>query len=194
MSNECHNSQQDREAERSSLEQRLLILRAMKGEHEAFESLFRMYHPRLLYYVRRLVKSTDRADDVMQEAWMQIYKSLPRLRAPEAFLVWCYRICRNVAAQDLRHLKQEALPVDYPSDIALNQDNNFLKLANAELVHKALERLSPLHQEVLILRYLEDMSYEQIAEVTVYSINTVKSRLHYAKAAMLEAVGGLKNE
>jgi RNA polymerase sigma-70 factor (ECF subfamily) len=194
MSNEFHNRCQDSGEEKTRLERRVLVLRAMKGDLDAFESLFRMHHARLFYYMRRLVDNVDNADDAMQEAWIQIYRSLPSLKAPEAFLVWCYRIARNVAAQHIRDLRRELQQADLSPECASTDDHELPRLASAELVHEGLKRVKPLHREVLILRYLQDMTYEQIAQVTSTSVNTVKSRLHYAKQSMLEAVKGLENE
>ena len=193
MSNSSCAPEEISDVETERLRNRLLVMRAMEGDMEAFDSLFRLYHSRLLYYARRLLNNPDSADDVMQETWLQIFKSLPKLRSPEAFVVWSHTITRNLSAQHIRGLKRIPEKIDLFPDVANENEAGFLRLESAELVNKALGYLTPLHREVIVLRYLEEFSYEEISEITGVTIGTIKSRLHYAKDSMLVALRKLDN-
>jgi RNA polymerase sigma-70 factor (ECF subfamily) len=168
------------------LEERLTVLRAQQGDREAFRNLVDLYDRRLLYFVRRILGETDEALDVLQVVWLVVHRSLWKLQSAAAFRVWLYRIAHDQAVTELR--KKTKRPIQF-EDIAPSQtlDPTFQDGAtfeNAELVHAALLGLSVDHRRVLTLRFLEDMSIEEIAEVVGCSPGTVKSRLHYAKLAL----------
>ncbi|MGE3316841.1 MAG: sigma-70 family RNA polymerase sigma factor, partial [Planctomycetaceae bacterium] len=86
----------------------LHVLRAQRGESEAFRALVDSYERRLLYFVRRFVDDPDRALDVLQEIWVTVFRRIGTLKAPEAFRVWLYRIARDKAIDQLRGLSREA--------------------------------------------------------------------------------------
>jgi RNA polymerase sigma-70 factor (ECF subfamily) len=172
----------------------LVVLRCRRGDHEAWEMLVRRYERRLLYYLRRLINSERDAYDVLQQTWMSAVKSLPGLRQPRALRVWLYRIARNQAAD---HLRRRGIRIDSVDPIALDHiaDDACGEAARtewlidaAEEVHAALARLSLPHREVLTLHFLEDASIEDIAAVLKVPPGTVKSRIHYAKRALRDAL------
>ena len=169
------------------LYEQLLVLRCQAGDEAAFEELVARYHPRLRYYLRRLLPRPDHADDVLQEVWLAAYRALPRLTDPAALAAWLYRIARDKASVQWRSRPPERLLevsdlVEEPS-----QDNEFGQ-EDAQEIHASLDQLGPEQREVLVLRFLEDMSYEQIAKVTGCPIGTVRSRLYYAKSALRQAI------
>ena len=166
------------------LRQRVLVLKCQIGDRVAWDELYRRHNPPLGYYLRRLTGSDSAADDVQQEVWLTVVRQLPRLKSPEAFTVWLYRIARSKAlnrlADQQRHVALEedsAAAPDAPDDEPLSPQD-------AARVHQALGTLSPEHRDVLLLRFMEDLSYEQIAEVAGCSVGTVRSRIHYAKRAL----------
>lgn len=170
------------------------VLRAQSGEDAAFARLIDRYHPRLLYYVKRLLGGAADAEDVMQSVWLDAYNQLYRLKAPEAFSVWLYRIARNKAVQNIRK-QQVFLPLEDEQEIPAQEDEEPVwPPEDAALVTQALDQLSEIHRETLTLRFMEDMSYEQIAEVTACSVGTVRSRLHYAKRCVKQFVEENRNE
>lgn len=169
------------------LHEQLLVLRCQAGDEGAFEELVARYHPRLRYYLRRILSRPDHADDVFQEVWLAVFRALPRLADPAALAAWLYRIARDKAAVQWRARPPERLLevsdlVEEPS-----QNNEFCQ-EDAQEVHASLEQLGPEQREVLVLRFLEDMTYEQIAKVTGCPIGTVRSRLYYAKSALRQAI------
>ena len=135
-----------------------------------------------MYYVRRLVRTSHECQDVLQDTWLQVFRSLGRLQSPQAFRVWLYRIAYRRAVTHARRRADEMPPADCAAESdSVDSWNELVLLEDAELVHNALERLTSAHREVLTLRFLEDMDVKEIAEVVGCREGTAKSRLHYAK-------------
>ncbi len=162
----------------------LLVVRAQTGDETAFEAIVRRYHARLLYFVRRMVCGYSGADDVLQDVWLAAHQQLPRLRSPETLRVWLYRIARNRAMQAMRQRHWPAEKAVPDCTAAPEAEEPQFTAADAEKVHAALDRLSPAHREILTLRFLEQLSYEELATTTDCDLGTVKSRLYYAKRAI----------
>lgn len=169
------------------LHEQLLVLRCQAGDEDAFEELVTRYHPRLRYYLRRILPRSDNADDVLQEVWFAAFRALPRLTDPAALGAWLYRIARDKAAVQWRGRSPERL-LDISDIVEEPAENNEFHHEDSQDVHVSLAELATEHREVLVLRFLEDMTYEQIAKVTGCPIGTVRSRLHYAKSALRQAI------
>jgi RNA polymerase sigma-70 factor, ECF subfamily len=168
--------------------ERLLVIRAQARDHEAFRELVERYQRRLLYYIRRILGDGCDSSDVLQDVWLRVFLKLASLRAPEAFRVWLYKIAHDETVSHLRKCSKKCTVSDDGDLVIAEVDpwNGMDILENAELVHRSLERLSQPHREVLTLRFLEDLSLAEIAEVIGCEMGTVKSRLHYAKASLRE--------
>lgn len=166
--------------------EQILVLRAQAGDGGAFEKLVGRYKARVAYFVRRTLgeSAPATADDVMQQIWLAAYERLPRLSHPGAFRVWLYRIARNLSTDVVRRRRPRADPVELDDVPDTRADEPDFTAEDAARVHAALARIPPGHREVLVLRFMENMSYEQIAEVVGCDLGTVKSRLHYAKRAV----------
>ena len=165
-------------------EETLLVLDAQRGNAAAFHSLVENYDRRLLYFIRRLIDDPEESFDVLQRVWLNVFRKLPRLHAPQAFRVWLYRIAHDQAISALRKKRVEISIEDLPLHNGVPDDPETRATETAEAVHAALQSLSVDHRRVLTLRFLEEMSVEDIASVLGCSAGTVKSRLHYARAAL----------
>ncbi len=168
---------------------RTMVARCQLGDRQVLEHLFLCHGPRLGYYLRRMLGRDD-VDDVQQEVWLTVIRRIGRLRSPEAFTIWLYQIARSKALNRLadRRMALSLDQQDLAEDIADEPEPEF-SASDAARVHEGLARLSPIHREVLVLRFMEDLSYEQIAEVVRCNTGTVRSRLHYAKRALLQQLG-----
>ena len=166
------------------IREHLCVMRAQRGDGNAFHELIGLYERKLLYFVRRFERDEDRALDILQEVWLAAFKRLSTLRNPAAFRVWIYRIARaktvNCIRRQTREVETDRSACGEEQPVRAGPSH---RLENAELVHRALERVSADHREVLTLRFLEDMPLAEIAEVLEINLGTVKSRLHYAKQA-----------
>lgn len=163
-----------------------LVLRSQLGDERAFEELLKLFGPRLLQFTRKMMDSTPaQIDDVTQEIWVAIYRGLPSLLDITKFRPWAFRVARD---RIFREFRRRRIPVDQLDDemaeVELDSDETSV---DHEAIHHSLERLTPEHREVLVLRFLEDLSYEDIARVTGQSLGTVRSRIHYAKRALRRA-------
>jgi RNA polymerase sigma-70 factor (ECF subfamily) len=164
------------------LQEKLWVLQAQHGDPSAFRSLVNLYERQLFYYLMRFARNQDHAADALQDVWLTVFRGLKNLRAPEAFRVWIYQIAHDKIASLIRRecRKEQFLEVLAEEQLEAELDENPL-FGRMELAHFALDSLSPEHREVLTLRFLEDLSLEEIAEALRCRLGTVKSRLHYAK-------------
>ncbi|HVT27562.1 MAG TPA: sigma-70 family RNA polymerase sigma factor [Lacipirellulaceae bacterium] len=169
------------EAER--LFERLLVLRCQTGDEDAYRELVGRFGPRLRYYLRKLVGRVDRADDLAQEVWLDVLRQLPRLRDAGAFTTWLYRIAHGEAMLDGRRNGRAPSTIADVDCIVDEKEYTFLA-EDAARIHAALDRLEPVHREVLVLRFLEELSYNEIGKIVDCPVGTVRSRIHYAKAAL----------
>jgi RNA polymerase sigma-70 factor (ECF subfamily) len=172
------------------LVQRLLVVRSQLGERAALEQLFVRYNQALGYYLGRMLSRDDVAD-LQQEVWLTVIRRIRQLRNPEAFVVWLYQIARRKALT-LLTVQHESLSLD-DRDIGENiADDAQPKFSpdEAARIHQELAHLSQRHREVLLLRFMEDLSYEEIAQIINCTAGTVRSRLHYAKLALRERLEG----
>lgn len=173
-----------------------LVRCAQRGDADAFRRLVDLYDRRLLYFVRRFLKDSDRGLDVLQEIWLTMLRRLHSLRSPEAFRVWLYQIAHDRVVDVVRRtVREERLQqMAFENFAERNGDDPAWTFEQAEFVHSALEQLTPEHREVLVLRFLEDMTLEEIAATVGCSPGTVKSRLHYARLAVRREAERLGHE
>jgi RNA polymerase sigma-70 factor (ECF subfamily) len=168
------------------LYEQVLVLRCQTGDDSAFGELVERFAVRLRYFVGTLLGKERQADaeDVLQEIWLDVHQSIATLTDPGALVAWLYRVARN---RTVRHLRKRIVPTqaieDHHTDKGVDPGAEF-SIDEAEAIHRALNDLVPEHREVLLLRFLEEMSYEGIAAVTGCPLGTVRSRIHYAKLAL----------
>jgi RNA polymerase sigma-70 factor (ECF subfamily) len=170
--------------------EQILVLRCKAGDDAAFTELVERYSPRLRYYLRKMLDQPESADDALQEIWLDVFLGLPKLADSLAFPAWIYRVARNRCAlawrkRDRAHRLVAELQSFGESDEEQEPEFN---AEDAVRVHGALDELAPEHREVLVLRFLQDMSYEDVAKTIGCQLGTVRSRLHYAKRALRHAL------
>lgn len=168
-----------------------LIQSALAGNNSAFEVLVTRYQDRLYTAMISVVGSTDEAEDVVQEAFIQAYIKLDTFQQNSRFFTWLYRIAFNYALARRRrhrgHLSLEEsreIAGSEPTSKTEMPDTRMTRTEDVLLVHRALALVSEDHRSILVLREMEDMAYEDIAEVLQISIGTVRSRLNRARAAL----------
>lgn len=170
---------------------RRLIAECLGGRRDAFGELVSRYQTRLYNSAVRLVDTPEDAADVTQDAFLNAYQSLHTFKGNAEFFTWLYRIAFNTAISLKRKKKatvsldasrngeQGREPID-PSEYV--QPGTALQRTEEEaLLYDALARLSGEHRDVLVMKDLEGMKYEQIAEVLGVPIGTIRSRLHRAR-------------
>jgi len=172
------------------------------GEERAFEELVDRYQARLLNFVYRTVGDRERAEDLVQEVFIRVYRHLHRFDRSKKFSTWVYTIASNLAKNELRNRSRNPLVLfqtvkknwqdeDRPlqfEDMTTRPDDMFRKRRLRELVEQSVARLPEHHRHVFVLRELEGKSYEEIAEITGCNLGTVKSRLNRARTSFAEIV------
>ena len=161
-----------------------IVHRCQDGERAAFEELFEIFQPKLKYYIRRLESSGNNIDDILQDIWLTVFKKINRLKNAQSFVVWLYRIARNKVYDEFR-LKDRFVRLPEDDELPVSgTDEPVFDVSDAEKLHRALNKLKPCHKEVLTLCFIEQMSYQSIADVIGCSIGTVRSRIFYAKQSL----------
>lgn len=161
-----------------------MVRRCQDGERAAFEELFEIYQPRLKYFLRRLDTGDANIDDTLQDIWLTVFKKIHKLKDVQSFAVWLYRIARNEVYDGFRRKDRfVTLPQEDEIPVSGSAEPVF-DTSDTEKLHRALNSLRPYHREVLTLCFIEEMSYQSIADVVGCSIGTVRSRIFYAKKSL----------
>jgi len=163
--------------------EQVLILRCQIGDKDAFAELIERYQAPLRYFISRLSANPETAEDIFQDTWLTVIRRIHSLKKIDAFSTWLYRIARNKVYQHFRR-KRKLSELDQNIAVPNNTENDVFSPEDAEKIHRCLKELLPEYREVLMLRFLEQMSYEQISQVINCRLGTVKSRIHYAKLAL----------
>ena len=176
----------------------LLVERAQHGDVRAFEMLVVKYQRRIERLIARMVRDVDLVQDIAQESFLRAYRALPRFRGESAFYTWLYRISVNTANKALLQLKRDPLvlrassgddedetyrPGNEPSDGA-TPDALLASKQIATAVNAAIDALSEDLRQAIVLREIEGLSYEEIAELMNCPIGTVRSRIFRAREAI----------
>jgi RNA polymerase sigma-70 factor (ECF subfamily) len=168
-----------------SLYEQTLVIRSQLGDEAAFAELVERHGPRLLWFTQQMMQSSpDSVADVMQDTWLAIYRGLPRLLDASRFRPWTFRIARDRIYREYRRRKMSGLDDARLTEAEPPEPESGI---DREQLHRCLSLISPAHREVLVLRFFEDLSYEEIARITSASPGTVRSRIHYGKQALKHA-------
>ena len=176
-----------------------LVERVQKGDKRAFEVLVLKYRHRIFSLVLRFVRDPDEVQDVVQEAFIKAYRALPAFRGDSAFYTWLYRIGINTAKNYLVSQGRRApTSTSFDSEEAENfEDGDQLRDINTperlmmtrqigETVDEAMAALPEELRTAIMLRELEGLSYEEIANIMECPIGTVRSRIFRAREAIAE--------
>jgi len=142
----------------------VLILRCQIGDPAALAELIRRYDKPLRYFISRLSGDSETTEDIFQDTWLSALRRIATLKNPDAFSAWLYRIARNKVYHQLRRKKRLA-HIDESLAVPGDGDEPTFAAEDAAMIHKCLAELKPEHREVLMLRFLEQMTYQQIAQV-----------------------------
>ena len=173
-----------------------LVERVQAGDKAAFDLLVRKYQHRVLKLVSRFVSDAAEAEDVAQEAFLKAYRALASFRGDSAFYTWLYRIAINTAKNAL--VSNRRRPVDFDLDLQdPEQYDRHARLKEGDtpegvllteeirtVVERAMEQLPEDLRTAIVLRELEGLSYEEIAEAMDCPVGTVRSRIFRAREAI----------
>ncbi len=184
-----------------------LVTAHLRGRTGAFQELFNRYRGRLVYFITRKTGDSDRAQDLVQEAFIRVTSHLHRFDTSKKFSTWVYTIASNLSKNELRSRSRSPLvlfqtltsnwdddhsPLQF-EDLSMRPDDLYRKRFLQRLVEDTVEKLPEHHRLAFRLRELEGKSYEEIAEITGVHLGTVKSRLHRARNSFAQRIEHLLN-
>lgn len=170
-----------------------LIARSQTGDKRAFDRLLTAVRPRAMAVALKVLRNPDDAEDAVQEAFVKVWRYLARFEGRSSFTTWLHRIVMNACLDLLRRQAcRPGLSEDVSTEDSLNASPDlactavtpYTQLATCEtgaMVRQAIAELSPVHQQAIVLRELEERSYEEIAAAALCPVGTVMSRLHHAR-------------
>ena len=180
-----------------------LVKRVQKGDKGAFDLLVLKYEHKIVNLVMRYVRDPETALDISQEAFIKAYRALPRFRGDSAFYTWLYRIAVNTAKNYLASQRRRPMDVELdlqdPEQYGLHAKLKETDTPEAisisrelqEILERAIHALPDDLRTAIILRELDGMSYEEIAETMDCPVGTVRSRIFRARDAIGKKIGTL---
>jgi RNA polymerase sigma-70 factor (ECF subfamily) len=177
-----------------------LVKLAQNGDRDAFQTLMERHQRRIFNLCYGMLRNKDDAADLVQEAFIKAYKNIDRFKGNSKFYTWLYRIAKNACIDFIRKQKRRKTvdfddsirreePVDgdetlLPSPLGINPAKVAGRKELLEQIEAALDTLSDNHREILILREIDGLAYQEIADTIGISIGTVMSRLYHARKYM----------
>ena len=174
-----------------------LILRARRGDADAFEALVSPFSGMVYRHCLQMMKNPADAEDTAQEAMLRAYRAMPRFLAKSSVATWLFRIAHNTCLDALRRPARQRENASLeamketgfdPESAGDTPEEAYVRAEEARRVQQAVLRLPEDQQALLNLRYGENMSYEQLAQITGLREGTVKSKLNRAKAKLRESM------
>ncbi len=172
-----------------------LLARCRQGDDLAWEALVRRYQGRIFAVAFHYLRDREEARDAAQEIFIKVYRGLGSMRQGDKFLPWMLRLARNCCVDRLRRLKVRtpaaAVPVEEtPPIVAAEPTPEESSLAGARhgLLYRALAKLGETNREMIVLREIQELKLEEVAELLALPIGTVKSRSHRARLELAKVV------
>lgn len=163
------------------------MIRAQGGDRAAFTQLAADVGNRFFPVAHRILRDADSAEDAAQQALIAVWRELPRLRDPERFEPWAYRILVRACYREARKAPRRAAEAEY-LDISDGQRDVALSVADRDQLERGFRRLTPEQRTAVVLQHYLGYSLAQIAELLDLPVGTVGSRLHAAKRSLRAAL------
>lgn len=169
-------------------DQEHIIARARRGDADAFEQLVTAYRNQVFRLALRMCGNEADADEVAQEAFLSAWKGLPNFRGESRFSTWLYQLTTHAAIDLMRREKRQAAAEDIDeitaADDGPSPQQQVERTETQREIRSALMQLPEEYRQVLLLRFMQELSYEEIGRALKLPVGTVKSRLNRAKAQL----------
>ena len=185
-----------------------LMIALQQGDRTVLSELFALYNGRLFNFIVRMVRDTEAAEDIVQETWLSVYESRDRYETTYRFSTWLFTIARRKALSELRRRKVRSIVRSLKSG-GPNEEGGMLEISQqtfrqpdaeasgtilSQLIAQALERVTPMQREIILLRDVEGMENEEVADVLGWNLKpgAIRKRVFDARAAFrreMEALG-----
>jgi len=170
-----------------------LVQDFLDGDAQAFNRLVMLYQTKIYNLALNYVKSPEEAKDLAQDIFVTVYRSLPKLREKEKFTSWLYQIAINHCRNRYKKLSRRG----YFSNISLDDEESFLQIAGDEgpekllqrkntinLVRATIDSMAEAEKEIILLRDIQELAYEEISDILQIPLGTVKSKLNRARTSL----------
>src|SRR5258706_15078982 len=194
--------------ELSNLPDADIVNLAQQGRDAAFRELVRRYERPVFSLIFRMVRDRETSEDLAQDAFIKVLNHIDRYRPEFKFSSWLFKIANNVAIDHLRRRQIDTISIEGSPDavtaeraratsvtVTSGGESPLEELESKELgaaIEKAIARLRPEYRACIILRHVEDYSYDEIAEIVKLPLGTVKTYIHRARQELREDLGDLK--
>jgi RNA polymerase sigma factor (sigma-70 family) len=183
----------------SSLEDDEFVLNAMKGDQKAFKMLMEKYQKPLYFHVLKMVKDHEQVEDLVQEAFMKAFNNIQSYNTNYAFSTWLYRITTNHTIDYLRKRKLKTTSIHDPVrtrdgeiEIEISShnetDRQIMRKERKVIIHEAINNLPEKYRQVIEMRHLDEMSYDEIADELDLPLGTVKAHIFRAREMLYKAL------
>lgn len=186
-----------------------LVRRFCAGQEEAFDELVRRHQQRVFNIAFQVLRNYEDANEIAQDAFVKVYRHLRDFRGESAFTTWLYQIVTNLARNRIRHNerrhKSDSVSIDASSndgdgnprplqlaDPSQTPDQEAALSEQARTIAAAMGKLSDAHREILALRVVNELPYEEIAKILECSLGTVKSRIARAREELVKVLKDLE--
>ncbi len=172
-----------------------LLIKTAVGDENAFRELYDLTNKAVYFYLYRLLKDRESAEDVQIDVFTQVWKGAKKFKGKSKVTTWIFGIARNLAMNELRKRKYHVNIDDYPEmtqDNSTDQGPDLEAMDQKKIIKNAMSKISSKHQEVLDLVFFHEMNYQEISDTLHVSVNTVKTRVFYAKSAFKKKLKQLR--
>ena len=170
------------------MDQRDLVVRAGRGDHDAFAPLVVASIARLEAVANLIVRDPELARDAVQDAYIRAWRDLPALRDPDRFDAWLHRLTVNACLDAVRRRRRRPMEVELPPILPHGMADHFGEVANRDQLERGFRRLKPELRAVLVLHYYLGLTASAVAETLDIPMGTAQSRLHRALDELRAAI------
>jgi RNA polymerase sigma-70 factor (ECF subfamily) len=193
-------------ASASSLEDDKLVAAAAKGNQDAYKQLLEKYQKPLYFHIKKMVKDHEQVEDLVQEAFVKAFDNLGSYNTNYAFSTWLYRITTNHTIDYLRKKKLQTMSIHQPvktkegemsvqlPDDHAATDRNIIRKQRQKIIRNAIKNLPEKYRQVIEMRHLEELSYQEISEQLDLPLGTVKAHIFRAREMLYKALKDKRNE
>ncbi len=184
----------------SSLQDEAYVEKALAGDQRAYQQLTEKYKRPLQFHVRKMVKEPEQVEDLVQEAFIKAFKNLDSYNTNYAFSTWLYRITTNHTIDYLRKKKLRTTSIDKPiktregemsfelPDNKAETDRAIIRKQRKKIITHAIENLPDKYRQVIEMRHIEELSYQEISDQLDLPLGTVKAHIFRAREMLYKAL------
>jgi|SRR5699024_5721501 len=187
-------------ASESSLEDDVLVRKAISGNERSYRKLVEKYQRSLYFHIRKMISDEEQVDDLVQETFIKAFDNLNSYSTNYAFSTWIYRIATNHTIDYLRKKKLQTLSIDKPvqtkegtmrmqlPDDGTRTDRDIIREQRRNIIQHAIDDLPDKYRKVIVLRHMQEKSYQEIAELLDNPLGTVKAHIFRARELLYKAL------